>query len=218
MKTTGNREKTEQGERVIYSAPGSRILAWEGYGFIFSPSQFFVVTDISPHFPGIKNPFWIIHSILNLAGTCIHNKLNLLRRCWDLSWMCRWQTTKILSFIFNMTAAGRVTVVSLRLWVEWTVLFISVSPHCHADIIWILKVFSLSHHLWKEDLIAHSSKDSQINFKAKQRPLHWTATHDSHQNRERSASHFLMVTRAMMPGNWTVGILSVHHMTCLKSL
>lgn len=102
-------KKTEQGERIIYSAPGSRILAWEGYGFFSSPSQFFVVTDISPHFPGIKNPFWIIHSILNLAGTCIHNKLNLPRQCWDLSWMCQWQTTRILSFIFNMTATGRVT-------------------------------------------------------------------------------------------------------------
>lgn len=77
--------------------------------FFLSFTVFFfsAVTDISHHFPRIKNPFWIIHSILNLADTCIHNKLNLLRRLWDLSWMCRWQTTKILSFIFNAT--GRVT-------------------------------------------------------------------------------------------------------------
>lgn len=75
--------------------------------FSSSPSLFLCVCVcccccyISPHFPGIKNPFWIIHSILNLAGTCIHNKLNLPRRLWDLSWTCRWQTTEILSFIFN---------------------------------------------------------------------------------------------------------------------
>lgn len=76
--------------------------------FSLLPS-FFVATDISPHFPGIKNPFWIIHSILNLAGTCIHNKLNLQRRFWDLSWMCQWHTTKILSFFFNTKVTGRVT-------------------------------------------------------------------------------------------------------------
>lgn len=71
---------------IMYSAPRSRILAWESYGFLsflFLPS-FCVVTDISPHFPRIKNPFGIIHSILNLAGTWVHNKLNLLRWFWDL--------------------------------------------------------------------------------------------------------------------------------------
>lgn len=110
MKTTRKREKDRaRGENNIFCTREQDFSLRGLWIFFFSPSQFFVVTDISPHFPGIKNPFWIIHSILNLAGTCIHNKLNLPRRFWDLSWMCQWQTTKILSFIFNTTATGRVT-------------------------------------------------------------------------------------------------------------
>lgn len=76
MKTTRRREKTERRKKKYYT-PGIGILALEGYGFFIF--VLFFVTDIFPHFLWIKNQFWIIHSILNLAATCIHNKLNLLR-------------------------------------------------------------------------------------------------------------------------------------------
>lgn len=109
MKTTRKRERDRaKGEDNIFCTR-EQDFSLRGLWIFFFSFPVFVVTDISPHFPGIKNPFWIIHSILNLAATCIHNKLNLQRRFWDLSWMCQWQTTKILSFIFNTMATGRVT-------------------------------------------------------------------------------------------------------------
>lgn len=164
--------------------------------FFFPPSPFFVVTDISPHFPGIKNPFWIIHSVLNLAATCIHNKLNLLRRFWDLWWMCRWQTTRILSFIFNtkpsrsshIHSCGRCFLFSLIKVQIW---------------LWILKMQFMSYQLWNKDsFLCIYPKDTVIQLKTEKRE---TTPQKSHQNRERSTTHFLMVTQAMRPGNWTVG-------------
>ena len=182
-----------------------------------APSYFLLLQTSPLIFPRIKNPFWIIHSVLNLAGTCIHNKLNLPRRFWDLSWMCQWQTTKIPSFIFNGNRSSDIYCLSKALRGTdkafflrhsfWTFSLIAMQIFyeywncCSCHIMYEMGTFS--HILPKDTLIP------------KQRPLHWS----SNQNRERSASHFLMVTQAMRPGNWTVGgILSVHHMTCLKSL
>lgn len=229
MKTTRKRERDRaRGENNIFCTR-EQDFSLRGLWIFFFPSRFFVVTDISPHFPGIKNPFWIIHSILNLAGTCIHNKLNLPRRFWDLSWMCQWQTTKIPSFIFNTKPTGRVasSCISKALRGMVGAFVFHVSPLldvfliANADIIWTLKMLFMSYHLWNggETLSHIYPKDTQIHFIPKQRPPHWTATHDSHQDREGSASYFLMVAQAMRPGNWSVaGSLSVHHMTCLKSL
>lgn len=221
MKTTCKRERDRaRGENNIFCTQEQDFSLRGLWIFFFLLPSFFVVTDISPHFPGIKNPFWIIHSILNLAGTCIHNKLNLPRRFWDLSWMCQWHTTKILSFIFNTKATGRVTSSLIskaprkngQYFFFTHVTVFGHFPHCNADIIWILNMLFMSYRLWNGAM-------TLSHFIPKQRLLHWTATHDFHQNRERSASHFLMVTQAMRPGNWTVGgSLSVHHMTCLKSL
>lgn len=181
--------------------------------FFFLLHSFFVVTDISPHFPGIKNPFWIIHSILNLAGTCIHNKFNLLRRFWDLSWMCQWQTTKILSFIFNTKATGRVTSSRISKALSkngqhcfWT--FSSLQCRCYMNI---------------EYAICH------ITYEMVPRPYRI-----SYQNRDYSTElppvistkteRGRLLISSWLPRQWgqgnsTVGgILSVHHMTCLKSL
>lgn len=82
MKTTRKRKRdgTARGGFIIYSTPGSRILFFFFFCSFCSSFLFFVHTDISPHFPGIKNPFRIIRSILKLAGACTHNKLNLPRR------------------------------------------------------------------------------------------------------------------------------------------
>lgn len=37
----------------------------------------FPATDSSPRFAQIKNPFWIIRSLLNPAAARLHNKFNL---------------------------------------------------------------------------------------------------------------------------------------------
>lgn len=173
--------------------------------FFFPPSPFFVVTDISPHFPGIKNPFWIIHSVLNLAATCIHNKLNLLRRFWDLWWTCRWQTTRILSFIFNTKpsrssphplAPDAAFVFHLHgcfssLKCGYCYEYWKCSP-CHISCEIRGRAFFLC-------IFSERHSDPARTKKRETTPV------ESHQNRERSATHFLMVTQAMRPGNWTVG-------------
>lgn len=154
MKTTRKREKDRaRGENNIFCTREQDFsLRGLWIYFFFLLPVFFVVTDISPHFPGIKNPFWIIHSILNLAGTCTHNKLNLPRWFWDLSWTCQWQTTKIFSFIFNGNRSGDIescfwgtetNCPAFAFHARRTCL-----PHCFAHISCILKILFMSYQLW----------------------------------------------------------------------
>lgn len=195
--------------------------------FFLPPSSFLsfffflLLLQTSPLiFPGIKNPFWIIHSILNLAGTCIHNKLNLPRRFWDLPRTCRWQTTKILFFFFFFFKAatgratparvpeGRKTDAALSFFLFPSLLFRNEYWH------WVPVISSVTF------IGVFIRQTLGAVFMPQQRPATPLNCHPRLAPKQSEVeSHFLMVTQAMRPGNWTVGgSLSAHHMTCLKSL
>lgn len=194
--------------------------------FFLPPSSFLsfffflLLLQTSPLiFPGIKNPFWIIHSILNLAGTCIHNKLNLPRRFWDLPRTCRWQTTKILFFLFFFLKRQQVE--------RRPLVFLRGEKRTPLFPFFCFPRFYLEVNIDRVPVISSVTFIGVFIrltlgavFMPQQRPATPLNCHPRLAPKQSEVeSHFLMVTQAMRPGNWTVGgSLSAHHMTCLKSL
>lgn len=175
------------------------------YFFFLPPSSFLsfffflLLLQTSPLiFPGIKNPFWIIHSILNLAGTCIHNKLNLPRRFWDLPRTCRWQTTKILFFLFFFLKRQQVErrpLVFLRGEKRTPLFPFFCFPRFYLEM--NIDIEFPSYHPWLLSACLSDRHSEPFSCHNRGRPLHWTATHDSHQNRAR-----LSLISSWLPRQW----------------
>lgn len=230
MKTTRKRERDRaRGENNIFSTReqdfslrGLWIFFFFFSSFLLSFFFFFfvVVTDISPHFPRDQKSI-LDHPFNIKSGRYLYTQQTqfaaaILRSSTDVSLTDN--KDPFLSFFFFKAATGRATPArvpegrktdaALSFFLFPSLLFRNEYWH------WVPVISSVTF------IGVFIRQTLGAVFMPQQRPATPLNCHPRLAPKQSEVeSHFLMVTQAMRPGNWTVGgSLSAHHMTCLKSL